>query len=176
MRGFKHQRRGGFAERSEGVRAPRVLSGDELRLLLLSLIDETERHGYELIRRIKSLSRGHYAPSSGMVYPALGELAEAGLAVQSEGEGGRKLFIASAAGVAESKAREREITAIRERLEQLQGAQADEPAPVRRARANLDMALANALASAATRDGLDDIDAIVELLDATTRQIERLGR
>lgn len=154
------------------MRATRVLSREELRLLLLSLIDETERHGYELIRRIKSLSRGSYAPSSGMVYPALGELADTGFAVHSEGEGGRKLFVATPAGIAEGKARADEIAAIRERLEQLQAAEADEPAPVRRARANLDMALGQALAQV----GTDEIDAIVELLDATARQIERLGR
>ena len=165
-------RGGGLADQSGGSRATRVLSRDELRLLLLSLIDETQRHGYEMIRRIKALSRGQYAPSSGMVYPALGELAEAGFAVHSEGEGGRKLFVATPAGIAEAKAREAEIQAIRERLDQLRAAQVDEPASLRRARANLDMALANAVPQC----GIDGVDAIVELLDATARQIERLGR
>lgn len=176
MRGsgaFHRRGRGGV---SGSVRAARVLSREELRLLLLSLIDDSERHGYELIRRINSLSRGHYAPSSGMVYPALAELSECGHVVSSEGEGGRRLFVATSAGLAEAKAKDGEVTAIRERLENLAAAEADEPTSVRRARANLDMALADALSAASASSNAEQIDAIVELLDATTRQIERLGR
>jgi DNA-binding PadR family transcriptional regulator len=96
-------------------RAARILGRDELRLLLLSLTDGRARHGYELIRQIKAFSRGAYVPSSGMVYPALADLADAGLTTATEGEGGRKLYSATAQGIAEATRRAEEIDALRAR-------------------------------------------------------------
>ncbi|MFX5622468.1 PadR family transcriptional regulator, partial [Acinetobacter baumannii] len=47
----------------------RMFDGSELRLILLKLIADTPRHGYDLIREIESLTGGAYAPSPGVVYP-----------------------------------------------------------------------------------------------------------
>lgn len=167
-----HNSRYDRSDTAGSLRAARVISRDELRLVLLSLIDSTERHGYELIRRIKSLSSGNYAPSSGMVYPALAELEAAGFASHCEGEGGRKLFTATAAGIAEAKAREPEIAELRLRLEGLSLSEPGRLAAVQRALANLDMVLVHALP-----DGKGQhLDAIVDLIDQAARQIERLGQ
>ncbi len=158
--------------RGGGGRAARVLSRDELSLLLLSLVDDEQRHGYELIRKIRSLSGGLYSPSSGMVYPALAELADAGFAAPEDGEGGRKLYAATPAGVAEANARSAEIAAIVERLEALAKEQPSEPAAVGRALSNLEQVLRNAAA-----DGnAETLDAAIDIIDAAARQIERLGR
>src|SRR3954468_7189256 len=51
-------------------RRPVVESG-ELRLVLLKLIADEPRHGYDLIRAIEELTGGEYAPSPGVVYPTL---------------------------------------------------------------------------------------------------------
>lgn len=149
-----------------------MLSRDELGLLLLSLVDDEQRHGYDLIRMIQSLSKGAYSPSSGMVYPALAQLAEAGFAAPEEGEGGRRLYAATPAGVAEAKDRSAEISAIRERLEALADEQPDEPAAIGRALSNLELVLRNA-----SSDGdKETLDAAIDIIDAAARQIERLGR
>jgi DNA-binding PadR family transcriptional regulator len=74
-----------------GFRMGRKLSSSDLQLVLLALIGEQPRHGYDLIKRIEEHSNGFYAPSPGVVYPALTYLEEAGDAV-AEAEGSRKLY------------------------------------------------------------------------------------
>lgn len=64
----------------------RKLSGQDLQLLLLALLAEQPSHGYELIQRLAERSNGYYAPSPGMVYPALTYLEDVGHAsVAAEG-------------------------------------------------------------------------------------------
>jgi DNA-binding PadR family transcriptional regulator len=69
----------------------RKLSASDLQLLLLALIGEKPRHGYDLIKAIEERSNGFYVPSPGVIYPALTYLEEAGDAI-SETEGSRKLY------------------------------------------------------------------------------------
>lgn len=70
----------------------RMFGHGDLKLLLLALIEQQPRHGYELIRMIEDMFHGHYSPSPGAIYPTLTMLEELGhAAVQSE-QGGRKLY------------------------------------------------------------------------------------
>jgi DNA-binding PadR family transcriptional regulator len=78
-------------------RTGRKLASDDLQLLLLALIAEKPSHGYDLIKLLDERSGGYYAPSPGMVYPALTFLEEAGHATV-EPEGTKKLYHASAQG------------------------------------------------------------------------------
>jgi len=75
----------------------RKFSGDDLQLMLLALIAEAPRHGYELIKALETRSNGFYAPSPGMVYPALTYLEELGF-VTVQQEGNRKRYEISDAG------------------------------------------------------------------------------
>ena len=79
----------------------------ELRLLLLRLIADEPRHGYDLIRAIEELSHGAYAPSPGVVYPTLTMLQDMGLIEEAKSEGARKVFQATAEGDAHLKEHER---------------------------------------------------------------------
>jgi hypothetical protein len=54
-----------------GRRSRRMFESGELRLVLLKLIADEPRHGYDLIRAIEALTGGEYAPSPGVVYPTL---------------------------------------------------------------------------------------------------------
>jgi hypothetical protein len=90
-------RRGFGGGRGSGRGAGRVLDAAELRLVLLKLIWNEPRHGYELIKAIEALSGGAYAPSPGMVYPTLTLLADQGL-VDETADGSRKRFTITAAG------------------------------------------------------------------------------
>ncbi|RDS81741.1 PadR family transcriptional regulator [Dyella monticola] len=70
----------------------RLLGHGDLKLLLLALIEQQPRHGYELIRTIEEMFHGHYSPSPGAVYPTLTMLEELGhVSIESE-QGGRKLY------------------------------------------------------------------------------------
>jgi DNA-binding PadR family transcriptional regulator len=83
--------RGGFRGGGSGMRAAKMLASGDLHLLMLLLLDEKPRHGYEIIKAIEEHSSGVYTPSPGMVYPALTYLEEMGYAVVAA-EATRKLF------------------------------------------------------------------------------------
>ena len=63
---------GGFGRRGGG----RVFGPGDLRLVLLALVAEQPRHGYELIKEIEDLTGGEYSPSPGVIYPTLSLLEE----------------------------------------------------------------------------------------------------
>lgn len=76
----------------------RVFGPGDLRLVLLSLIDEKPRHGYELIKELEQKFGGGYTPSPGSVYPTLTLLEELGHVKSSATEGTKRLFEITAAG------------------------------------------------------------------------------
>jgi DNA-binding PadR family transcriptional regulator len=75
----------------------RKLSSGELQLVLLALLDDKPRHGYDLIKAIDETSGGFYVPSPGVIYPALTYLEEAG-EITAVAEGSRKLYSLTDAG------------------------------------------------------------------------------
>jgi DNA-binding PadR family transcriptional regulator len=77
----------------------RKLGSNELQLVILALLEERPRYGYEIIKALEETSRGFYAPSPGMVYPALTYLEEVGYATV-ETEGNKKLYRLTDAGLA----------------------------------------------------------------------------
>ena len=79
------------------MHAGRKMSSEDLQLLILVLIAEQPRHGYELITALEERSGGFYRPSPGMIYPSLTYLEEAGFA-QVAAEGNRKSYAITAAG------------------------------------------------------------------------------
>jgi len=62
-----------------------------LQLVILALLAEKPRHGYELIKELDERSGGFYSPSPGMIYPALTYLDEIGHATV-EADGTKKLY------------------------------------------------------------------------------------
>ena len=82
---------GGFRGGGGGMRTARVLASGDLQLLILLLLSEKPRHGYEIIKAVEEHSSGVYTPSPGMVYPALTYLEEMSYATASA-EGTKKLF------------------------------------------------------------------------------------
>jgi len=69
----------------------RKLASGDLQLMILGLLADKPCHGYEIIRALEERSKGFYAPSPGMVYPALTYLEEIGHATV-EAQGPRKLY------------------------------------------------------------------------------------
>jgi DNA-binding PadR family transcriptional regulator len=88
----------GFGGRGDdGMPRGRKFTSDDLQLLLLALLAEAPRHGYELIKALEVRSNGFYSPSPGMVYPALTYLEELGYATV-EAEGNRKRYALAESG------------------------------------------------------------------------------
>jgi DNA-binding PadR family transcriptional regulator len=73
------------------MRATKMLASGDLQLIILLLLSDRPRHGYEIIKALEEQSSGIYTPSPGMVYPALTYLDEVGFATAST-EGTKKLY------------------------------------------------------------------------------------
>jgi len=80
-----------------GMRVAKMLASGDLQLIILALLSEKPRHGYEIIKQVEEHSSGAYSPSPGMVYPALTYLEEMGYAT-SQSEGAKKLFSITESG------------------------------------------------------------------------------
>jgi DNA-binding PadR family transcriptional regulator len=89
-----------------------VFGHGRLRLYLLRLLDESPKHGYEIIQQLKERFEGLYAPSAGTVYPRLSRLESEGLIRHETDERGRKVYHITDAGRAELAARADDMAAL----------------------------------------------------------------
>lgn len=123
-------------------RGGRVFGHGDLKLILLSLIAQQPRHGYELIRTIEEMFDGAYAPSPGAVYPTLTLLEELGHASVQSDEG-KKLYSITAEGKAFLAENKEAVDAVMSRMEQTAKmfARAAAPMALREAMHNLKRAL-----------------------------------
>ena len=151
----------------------RLFTNDALQLILLKLIAQAPRHGYDLIREIESLSGQAYAPSPGVVYPTLTLLADMGMIAEQAGGAGRKLFEITEAGTAHLAIQEAPTEEAMERLASLaKRAERVDGAPIRRAMHNLSMAVRARLET----EGADSqtMFDVAALIDEAASKIERL--
>ena len=167
--------RGGRGEADDvrGGRRRRVFDSGELRLVLLKLIADQPRHGYELIRAIEELTGGLYVPSAGMVYPILTLLQDMGQIEEATPGGARKQFTATAEGTEHLAARRQEVEALFARLSELASERKrTDGGPIRRAMENLRAALMYRL----NRDTVETetLHAAAAILDDAAQKIERL--
>ena len=73
-------------------RAARLFEQGDLKYVILRLLEEKPRHGYEIIKELESRFGGSYAPSPGTVYPTLTMLEDMGYARVVPEEGGKKIY------------------------------------------------------------------------------------
>lgn len=90
---------------------PPVFAHGQLRLYLLSLLEDGPRHGYELITALSERFGGTYRPSAGTVYPRLARLEEEGL-VRRTDAGRKSLYELTDAGRAELASHRDELVAL----------------------------------------------------------------
>ncbi|MAB15212.1 MAG: PadR family transcriptional regulator [Parvibaculum sp.] len=143
----------------------------DLRFLILGLIAEKLRHGYEIIKAIEEETGGAYTPSPGVIYPTLTLLEEMGQIAATEGDGNRKQFAITAEGEAYLAENRSAAEAVKARMREVASEQADRPAPeIQRAIENL----RNVLYMRGERGPIDRDEAkrIAETLDRAARDIE----
>jgi DNA-binding PadR family transcriptional regulator len=165
---FGGDRHGG----GHGGRLGRFFDQGDLRYVLLGLIAERPRHGYELINAIEEKFGGAYSPSPGVIYPTLTLLEELGYIQPDSAEGPRKQFVITPEGTAFLAANQAVVDQIFARMAEVGRAYAGGPAPeIRRAMRNLDAALMIRLGRGPLTP--DQVRTITAVLDRAASEIEQ---
>jgi DNA-binding PadR family transcriptional regulator len=140
--------------------------------VILRLIEERPRHGYEIIKEIEDRAGGAYTPSPGVIYPTLTLLEELGYVSVTPGEGARRLHTITDEGRAFLSANHAAVDALFARLgnpgEDRDG---DRSHGVVRAVRNLRLAVRQRLGRPMTEA---QTAAIVAALDAAAVEIEKV--
>src|SRR5688572_292530 len=89
----------------------RFFERGHIKLVILNLVAEQPRHGYDIIQELEGKSHGFYSPSAGTVYPILQLLEDQGLIKADQQEGKRVYSI--------TKEGEKHLKEYREELEHL---------------------------------------------------------
>ena len=74
------------------ARAARFFEQGDLKYVILRMLEEKPRHGYDIIKELENRFGGSYAPSPGTVYPTLTMLEDLGYARVVPEEGGKKIY------------------------------------------------------------------------------------
>ena len=104
--GWHHARRGGRQQ---------MFESGEMKFVILRLIREKPRHGYEIIKALEEKFSGCYTPSAGTVYPTLQLLEDQGY-IRGIEEDGRKVYRITPEGEALLDSRRDEVDEIFERV------------------------------------------------------------
>ncbi len=160
-------------EGAKAKRRARVFRRGELRLVLLHLVSQEPRHGYDLIQQIEELTGGHYAPSPGIVYPTLTLMADMDLIDEKVDDSGKKVYSIADAGTTLLAEEEKHVADILARLEGIaQMDQAVDGASIRRAVGNMKSAIRIRLAD--EEKGSEKILDVAAIIDEAASKIERL--
>jgi DNA-binding PadR family transcriptional regulator len=150
----------------------RMFEGGELRLVLLKLIADEPRHGYQLIKAIEDLTEGDYAPSPGIVYPTLTMLEDMGLIREQKSKDSKKVFEATDEGRTHLEENDDEVEELLERLEGHGRRRRRGQRPeIGRAIGNLMAALRNRVATEGWNEQL--LEEVIDILDEAAQRIER---
>lgn len=154
-----------------GERGGRPFDYGDLRVLVLSMIAEQPRHGYELMKAIEERMGGSYSPSPGVIYPTLSWLEDMGYA-EAEAEGGRKSFRITEEGKAFLTANKAAIADIEARMGRAPRGRPDGiPSPIIRGMENLKLALRLRLGQGPIDPKA--VEQIAAALDAAAQTVER---
>lgn len=165
----------GTGPRRGRPRGGRMFEQGDLKLVILRLLEEKPRHGYDIIKEIEERFGGTYAPSPGTVYPTLTMLEDMGYATGTVEEGGKKIYSITEEGRRHLAENSQTVDSIFERMARFVEGFFDAPMNdvhegVRR--------LGRSVYSTATRHVRDAerLRKIREVLDRATAEVEELGR
>ena len=153
----------------------RLFEQGDLKYVILRLLEEKPRHGYEVIKELEDRFGGAYSPSPGTVYPTLTMLEDLGYARATAEEGGRKIYEITDAGRAYLKEHSETVDGIFERMARFVEGFLDEPMmEVNGAFKRLGRATYGT-ASRHVRD-TERLHKVREILDRAAREVEDLDR
>jgi DNA-binding PadR family transcriptional regulator len=116
-----HHHGGGGRGRERG---PKMFDAGAMRYVVLQLIAEKPRHGYEIIKELETRSGGGYTPSPGAIYPLLSMLLDMGH-VSATADGNKKLHTITPEGEAFLAENRQFVDAILARMSEPEGGRED---------------------------------------------------
>jgi DNA-binding PadR family transcriptional regulator len=156
-------------------RTGRMFEQGDLRYVVLRLLEEKPRHGYEIIKALEERFGGSYAPSPGVVYPTLQLLEDQGFARVLPEAGGKKVYEITDEGRAYLTENRDAVDTIFERISKFVGHFMDEPmAEVHGAFRRAGAATYSRATDAVQNPEL--LKQIVEILNRAAKEIEGLPR
>lgn len=166
---------GGAGPKGWRFKGGRFFEQGELKYVILQLLDEKPRHGYDIIKELEERAGGAYAPSAGVVYPTLQLLEDLGYASVSTEEGGKKVYSITEEGRRHLAERRSHVDDIFERLAQFGSAiLSDSMADVHRAFKDV----ARATYASGSRHFRDSevVTKVAEILRNAARDVEAVVR
>ncbi|HEX5377116.1 MAG TPA: PadR family transcriptional regulator [Phenylobacterium sp.] len=157
--------------RNREGRIGRLLEHGDLRFVILALVAEKPRHGYDVMRELEERTGGSYRPSPGVIYPTFSLLEDEGFVRPSGDEAGRKAYEITPAGKDALEGNRVAVDAIFARLDEA-GTQSSGARPkLQRAMQNLGVALGLRMQRGDVSEA--QIDAIAAAIDEAAGKIER---
>jgi DNA-binding PadR family transcriptional regulator len=161
------------AERGTRARESRLFDHGDLRLVIMGLLAETPRYGYDIIKVLEERIGGGYSPSPGVVYPTLTLLEELGHAtVASPEQSGRKLYTLTDAGRAVFDSQRKIYDAILARIAEAAAARRGPPPQIERAIDNLRTAIRLRLQGRPITE--DQVRAVAAAIDGAAKAVEEI--
>lgn len=150
----------------------RLLEHGDLRFVVLALVAERPRHGYEVMSELETRTGGAYRPSPGVIYPTFSLLEDEGFVRQTAESGGRKAYEITDEGRAALEKNRAGVDAIFSRLDEA-GANSSGARPkLQRAMQNLGVALALRMKQGGVSEA--QVDAIAAIIDEAAGKVERV--
>ena len=122
--GHERGEHGDHRERGGGGRGPKMFDAGAMRYVVLQLISEKPRHGYEIIKELEQRAGGAYTPSPGAIYPLLALLVDMGH-VSAAADGNKKLHTITPEGAAFLAENRQFVDAIMARMNEPDGGRDD---------------------------------------------------
>jgi len=156
-------------------RGGRMFEQGDLKYVILRLLEEKPRHGYEVIKELEDRFGGAYSPSPGTVYPTLTMLEDLGYAKVSQDAGGRKVYEITPEGSAYLAEHSTTVDTIFERIAKFVEGVFDQPMTEVN---NAFRRVGRATYGHATRNVNDSarLQRIKEILDRAAGELEQLDK
>jgi DNA-binding PadR family transcriptional regulator len=157
-------------------RGGRMFDQGDLKYVILQLLADKPRHGYEIIKELEERSGGAYSPSPGTVYPTLTMLEEMGYATATQEEGsGKRIYEITQAGRDYLGENRSTVDDIFERIAEF-GASFFSGAMMEVNHAFKDLGRATYTTAPHYARDADRLRRIVEVLQRAAREIEEIGK
>jgi len=165
-----YRHRYGFWPRGE-----RMFHKGDFKYLILDLLKDKPRHGYEIIRDLEDRFHGFYSPSPGAVYPTLQWLEETGY-VTSAQQDGKKIYTITDEGRRFLAEREKETEGMKDHMHDWWGGWRQEVHEDLREIWQTFGDLGGLIGRTARRAGSEKLRQVREILSNATKEIERILR